>query len=104
MSTSEAPRPERIAGSGPAEPGSIEDVPNSLRAKAMRRGVVVWSTSLAAILAWQVYAYVRQPDRLIAHYDYPTLSTLLDPVMEQGPLRLAGWLAWLAAGWWLVRR
>ncbi|MFE3446409.1 hypothetical protein ACFXNW_25560 [Nocardia sp. NPDC059180] len=104
MSTSGVPRPEQRAGSGAAEPGSIEDVPDSLRAKAMRRGVVVWWTLLAAILAWQGYAYVRQPDRSIAHYDYPTLSTLIDPVLEQGPLRLLGWLAWLAAGWWLVRR
>lgn len=71
---------------------------------ALRRGVVVWSTLLLALLAWQGYAYVRQPDRSIAHYDYPTLSTLLDPLLEQGPGRFAGWLAWLAAGYLLVRR
>ncbi|NEW39107.1 hypothetical protein GV793_09315 [Nocardia cyriacigeorgica] len=71
---------------------------------ALRRGVVVWSTLLVAILVWEGYAYVRQPDRSVSHYDYPTLSTLIDPVLEQGLLRLVGWLAWLAAGWWLVRR
>ncbi|NEW28642.1 hypothetical protein [Nocardia cyriacigeorgica] len=71
---------------------------------AQRRGVVVWSTLFAAVLAWQTYAYLRQPDRSISHYDYPTLSTLLDPLLEHGPARFAGWLAWLAAGWWLVRR
>ncbi|TLG11493.1 hypothetical protein FEK35_12415 [Nocardia cyriacigeorgica] len=71
---------------------------------ALRRGVLAWSTLLVALLAWQGYAYLRQPDRSIAHDDYPTLSTLLDPLLEQGPGRFAGWLAWLAAGWWLVRR
>jgi hypothetical protein len=71
---------------------------------ALRRGLIAWSLLLVALLAWQGYAYLRQPDRSIAHDDYPTLSTLLDPLLEQGPVRYAGWLAWLAAGWWLVRR
>lgn len=73
-------------------------------APRLLRGVVLWSVLAAAILLWEAYAFVRQPDWSRPSHDYPTMSTLLDPVLEHGPLRLAGWLAWLGAGWWLVRR
>jgi hypothetical protein len=33
-----------------------------------------------------------------------TLSLLLDPVLDTYPGRVVGWLAWLAAGRWLVTR
>ncbi|MBF6289186.1 hypothetical protein [Nocardia cyriacigeorgica] len=92
-------RPRGSAGARPGEASRGASTP-----AALRRGVLVWCTLLVALLAWQGYAYLRQPDRSIAHYDYPTLSTLLDPLLEHGPTRFAGWLAWLAAGWWLVRR
>ncbi|RDI42762.1 hypothetical protein DFR68_12425 [Nocardia mexicana] len=71
---------------------------------ALRRGTVVWGTLLAAALAWEAYAFVRQPDWLRASAAHPTLSTLLDPAFEQGPVRFAGWLVWVAAGCWLVWR
>jgi hypothetical protein len=35
---------------------------------------------------------------------WPTLSTLLDPVLETYPGRAVGYLLWLGAGVWLVRR
>ena len=69
-----------------------------------RRGLVLWSALVVLGLAWEAYAFVRQPDWSRASYSHPTLSTLLDPVLEQGPLRIAGWLVWLAAGWRLVSR
>jgi hypothetical protein len=34
----------------------------------------------------------------------PTLSLLLDPVLDTYPGRLGGWLVWLGAGRWLVTR
>ncbi|HEU5472791.1 MAG TPA: hypothetical protein VFV67_19260 [Actinophytocola sp.] len=70
----------------------------------MRRGVLLWSLLALAGLAWEAYAFVRQPDWSRADPANPTLSTLLDPVLEQGPLRIAGWLLWLWAGWRLVTR
>jgi hypothetical protein len=33
-----------------------------------------------------------------------SFSLLMDPVLEIYPLRVAGWLLWLSAGWLLVRR
>ncbi|SNY81868.1 hypothetical protein SAMN04244553_3366 [Nocardia amikacinitolerans] len=70
----------------------------------LRRGTAVWSGLLLAGAGWEAYAYVRQPDWSKPHDEYPTLSTLIDPAIEQGPLRFAAWLAWLAIGWWLVTR
>ncbi|NKY27033.1 hypothetical protein [Nocardia gamkensis] len=70
----------------------------------LRRGVAVWSALLVAVLAWEVYALSRQPALNQPSDEHPTLSTLLDPALEQWPLRLAGWLVWLGAGGWLVSR
>ncbi|HEV2780817.1 MAG TPA: hypothetical protein VGX25_15640 [Actinophytocola sp.] len=70
----------------------------------LRRGLILWSVLLAAALAWEAYAFVRQPDWSRPSYDHPTISTLLDPILEQGPLRIVGWLVWLGAGWRLVTR
>ena len=78
-----------------------EQIPRTAR---LRRGVVVWSTLLVAASVWEVYAFVRQPDWTRPNDLHPTLSTLLDPALEQLPLRFAGWLVWLGAGWWLVSR
>ncbi len=78
-----------------------EQIPCTAR---LRRGVVVWSTLLVGASAWEVYAFVQQPDWTRPNDLHPTLSTLLDPALEQLPLRFAGWLVWLGAGWWLVSR
>ncbi|GIH13677.1 hypothetical protein [Rugosimonospora africana] len=37
-------------------------------------------------------------------YPHPTLSNLLDPVLDHYPVRAAAYFGWLAAFWWLVRR
>ncbi|WP_157107056.1 hypothetical protein [Nocardia grenadensis] len=76
-------------------------IPSTAR---LRRGVAVWSTLLVTASAWEVYAFVRQPDWTQPSHVRPTLSTLLDPALEQWPLRLGGWLVWLGVGWWLVSR
>lgn len=78
-----------------------EQIPRTAR---LRCGVVVWSTLLVVASVWEVYAFVRQPDWTRPNDLHPTLSTLLDPALEQLPLRFAGWLVWLGAGWWLVSR
>jgi len=74
------------------------------RDPALRRGLVLWSVLIGAVLLWEAYAFVRQPDWSLPSHDYPTLSTLLDPVLEHGPLRIVGWLVWLGVGARLVAR
>ncbi|MFD0360691.1 hypothetical protein ACFQZZ_04415 [Nocardia sp. GCM10030253] len=84
---------------------TIRPTPSRIpRTARLRRGTAVWSVLLVAVSAWEAYAFVRQPDWTRPSAAHPTLSTLLDPALEQWPLRFAGWLVWLGVGWWLVSR
>ena len=67
--------------------------------RTTRATAVTWLALGAALLAWELVAYRWGNDA--AH---PTLSLLLDPVLDTYPGRLAGYLLWLAAGAWLVSR
>lgn len=69
----------------------------------LRNGLVLWSLLLLAISGWELFALSRQESWNVPDRSHPTLSTLLDPPLEQGPGRWAGWLIWLAAGWRLLR-
>lgn len=69
------------------------------------RLALAWWAALATVaLLWELYAFLQQPDLTRPSHDHPTLSTLLDPVLAQRPVRFAGWLAWLWLGWLLVSR
>jgi hypothetical protein len=85
-----------IATRQPAEP--------QVRDASLTRGLVLWSVLIGAALLWEAYAFVQQPDWSLPSHDYPTMSTLLDPVLEHGPLRVVGWLLWLGVGARLVTR
>ena len=61
--------------------------------------VAVWATLAVGVAGWWLVAFTWGNDA-----DHPTLSLLLDPVLDTYPGRLAGWLAWLGAGRWLVTR
>ncbi|MEU6561015.1 hypothetical protein [Nocardia nova] len=78
----------------------VLDIPSTRR---LRRGAVIWGALLAVVLIWELFAWLSQPALLVPDPAHPTLSTLLSPWLDGGPGRFAGWLAWLAAGWWLVR-
>ena len=64
-----------------------------------RAAVAPWMALLLAAGAWELVAVLWGDDA-----DHPTLSLLLDPVLDTYPGRLAGYLGWLAAGRWLVTR
>jgi hypothetical protein len=64
-----------------------------------RRQVAPWAVLVALFATWEATAALWGNDD--AH---PTLSLLLAPVLATYPGRLAGWLAWLSVGRWLVRR
>ena len=85
-----------IAARQPAEPMT--------RDPRLTRGLVLWSVLVGAALLWEAFAFVQQPDWSQPSHDYPTMSTLLDPVLEHGPLRIVGWLVWLGVGARLVTR
>ncbi|MGH3925175.1 MAG: hypothetical protein ACRDTJ_30480 [Pseudonocardiaceae bacterium] len=60
---------------------------------------MLWLALFVAGGAWWLVAFLwgNDPER-------PTLSLLLDPVLETYPGRVLGYAVWLAAGRWLVSR
>ena len=64
-----------------------------------RSAAAPWVVLLVAAVVWELIAFVWGNDA-----EWPTLSLLLDPVLDTYPGRLAGYLAWLAAGRTLVTR
>ncbi len=104
-------RPFGVAATGLVAGAAIVAVVYAVRGGArdlsftprLRRGVAGWSILLAALLAWELFAWTRQPALLVPDPSHPTLSTLLSPWLEEEPGRFIGWLVWSAAGWWLVR-
>ena len=63
------------------------------------RHVALWVGLVGVFATWEATAVLWGNDA--AH---PTLSLLLDPVLATYPGRIAGWIAWLGVGRWLVIR
>ena len=66
---------------------------------ANRRDLAVWALWLGAVTGWELWALSMHP-----RSSHPTLSSLLNNLIETHPGRSAALLAWLALGWWLARR
>lgn len=58
------------------------------------RGHLPWLVWLVAFGVWELVALLGND---------LTISLLMDPVLVIYPLRVAGWVLWLWAGWLLVR-
>ncbi|MGH3982327.1 MAG: hypothetical protein ACRDST_06485 [Pseudonocardiaceae bacterium] len=78
-----ATRPVRPPPSGAVSPGAL----------------ALWLALAIAGAAWWLVAFLWGNDP-----EHPTLSLLLDPVLETYPARVFGYALWLAAGRWLVTR
>lgn len=78
-----ATRPVRPLPSGAVSPGAA----------------ALWLALATAGAAWWLVAFLWGNDP-----QHPTLSLLLDPVLETYPARVLGYALWLAAGRWLVTR
>jgi len=62
-----------------------------------RRSLLLWVLLVLLVGCWELIALFWGNDR-----EHPTLSLLLDPILDSYPGRLVGWLGWLAAGRWMV--
>lgn len=62
-------------------------------------GLAVWGLLIALFAAWVLATFFSHP-----RSTYPTLSSLMNTVFENYSLRAAGFLGWLALGWYMVRR
>lgn len=73
--------------------------PVRTHAAVSRSAVLVWATLAVAAGCWELVAFGWGNDA-----GHPTLSLLLDPVLDTYPARVAAYALWLAAGRWLVTR
>ena len=62
-------------------------------------GFSYWAIAVGALFEWEASAFKDG-----APSWHPALTTLIDPVLGTRPLKAAGILIWLLAGWALVRR
>ncbi len=53
----------------------------------------VWAVLLAAVVAWEVIAFLQHP-----RAQHPTLSSLANEVLADHPLRALAMLVWLGLG------
>lgn len=58
-----------------------------------------WAIAVTALFEWEASAFKDG-----APWWHPALTTLIDPVLGTRPVKAAGILIWLLAGWALVRR
>jgi hypothetical protein len=63
------------------------------------RGILLWATLAAAVIAWELVAYVQSPRD--AH---PTISSMIDALETHRPLRGLLFVGWIALGRELARR
>jgi hypothetical protein len=70
----------------------------------VRRTALGWGALLVLAGAVELVALARQPAYDVASPEHPTISLLLDPVTEGGPLRFVAWCCWLGLGWAVARR
>jgi hypothetical protein len=62
-------------------------------------GFSYWAVAVVALFEWEASAFKDGAPRW-----HPALTTLIDPALGSRPLKAAGILIWLFAGWALVRR
>ncbi|TCK22378.1 hypothetical protein [Pseudonocardia endophytica] len=88
--------PQRVGRQIPA--GSRSAVGHGDR-RRLRWSAAPWFVVFAAITALELgaLAYGDRPS-------FPTLSWLLGPYFVEPVVRFAGYVVWIVAGWWLVRR
>ena len=63
------------------------------------RGILVWVVLVTVLAGWELMAYFSHP-----RADHPTLSSLVDPVLDWHPVRAVAFLVWLTVGAGLARR
>jgi hypothetical protein len=62
-------------------------------------GSCYWMIAIAALFEWEASAF-----RDFTNTWHPPLSNLVGPLLDAHPVKAAAVLAWLLAGWGLVRR
>jgi hypothetical protein len=79
--------------------------PRPPRPKIDRLGLLAWAAVFVALGLWELTQLLLQPALTINSVAHPTISVLLDPLLNQHRVdRSIGIFLWLAFGWYLVDR
>lgn len=81
---------------------TVPDFPSVAQPAA--RGLLVWGGVFLAFGLWELNALLSQPSLSEASNEYPTISHLLDPILETYPGRAITLALWAWAGRALVRK
>ena len=73
-----------------------------LEARSSRRAWV-WAVPLLAGSLFELANFLTQPDPRTDNLDHPTLSALIDPLLDGRLVRAVVTVAWVLVGWALVR-
>lgn len=79
--------------------GLSNRVPRRPTPERIGAGVTWWALPVVVFGIFEGATFVAA-----AGDEFPTLSRLADPLLEDQLIRSAAWLAWLSAFWGLVRR
>lgn len=72
-------------------------------APAVVRRPWVWAVVVVAGCVLELGNFLTQADAQTGNPEHPTLSALVDPLLEGALPRAVVAAAWLVAGWWVVR-
>jgi hypothetical protein len=68
-------------------------------------GTIAWLAVLVGLGLWELTQLLLQPGLRIDSYAHPTISVMMDPLLNRHHLdRSIGILLWLLLGWYLVDR
>jgi hypothetical protein len=68
----------------------------------LHRATLLWACLATTALLWETGALIGE--RTVGPYQYPTLSLLVEPALQEPVIRFGAWAVWLLAGWRLVWR
>jgi hypothetical protein len=79
--------------------------PRPPRPRVARWGLVAWASVLVALGLWELTQLLLQPSLTVNSYAHPTISYLMDPLLNQHRVdRSLAIFAWLSLGWVVVDR
>jgi hypothetical protein len=79
--------------------------PRPRRPEVARWGLAVWAAVLVALGLWELTQLLLQPSLTVNSYAHPTISYLLDPLLNQHRIdRSVAIFAWLSLGWIVMDR
>ncbi len=87
-----------LAGDRPEQDSPARVSPDERRG----HGWLAWPALLVAGCAFELFNFVNQPDPQTDSRTHPTLSALVDPLLQGSVARAAAAALWLAVGFWLL--